>query len=544
MALATHALHRYQLKHKISDNTGKQTFIAKDLHKQVPVIVKVIPLNQLFQWAELKLFEREATILKSLNHPAIPKFIDYFEAEIDGTHSFVLVQSYLAAESLETHLKAGRRFSTAEVRDIAWQMLSLLTYLHRQSPPIVHRDIKPSNILLAHRPNQDNSQPACSSTGYLKAQLTADATGEQPAEAPSGANDVYLVDFGAVHTSLTKESGTITIVGSYGYIPLEQFSGQSCPASDLYSLGMTLIALMTGLHPAELPQVEGHIQFAELIAGNISQEQQALVQWLERMVQPYLYKRFQSAEEAFAALELTEGKAGYYHHLKPANSTVEVKRDHNRLEISIIGIGNAKPVSPQKRVLKLAWLPGAMIYGLILASVLWPFATIAFLIILELISKTGTLLLSAMVIGLLAAFIGKLFTLPKTHRVISIHCTEGIRTGIRTGNQSDITWDSTSCQLQAVDLIAYSPGYTFSEYFDGTDSKKKQGKGSESPKLSLYNGDRELEIAAFFWLQPLSRAELWWLGQEISAFLDLELQTIYSTPVVSPVPENSCGCGC
>ena len=106
----------------------------------------------------------------------------------------MLVQTYIKAESLETLIQSGKRFSEGEVLSLAEQLLILLDYLHSHSPPVIHRDIKPSNILI------------------------------------SSSQNVYLIDFGSVHTDLTKEDGTITIVGSYGYIPLEQFTGQAVPA--------------------------------------------------------------------------------------------------------------------------------------------------------------------------------------------------------------------------------------------------------------------------------------------------------------------------
>ena len=75
---------------------------------------------------------------------------------------------------------------------------------------------------------------------------------------------VYLVDFGSVQTVLAAEGGTRTVVGTYGYMPPEQFGGRTVPASDLYSLGATLIYLVTGTHPADLPQKDFRIQFEHL----------------------------------------------------------------------------------------------------------------------------------------------------------------------------------------------------------------------------------------------------------------------------------------
>lgn len=126
-----------------------------------------------------------------------------------------------------------------------------MNYLHKLNPPIIHRDIKPSNILLTNRSG-------------------------------NSIGDVYLVDFGSVQTVAKKEAGTITIVGSYGYIPLEQFMGQTTFASDLYSLGMTLIYLVTGIHPADLTQGTGKVNFDK------SKISLGFARWLSTITEPYL----------------------------------------------------------------------------------------------------------------------------------------------------------------------------------------------------------------------------------------------------------------
>jgi serine/threonine protein kinase len=76
---------------------------------------------------------------------------------------------------------------------------------------------------------------------------------------------VYLVDFGSVQAAAPREQGSYTVVGSYGYMPLEQFGGRTVPASDLYSLGATLIHLLTGQHPADLPQEGARIVFEQAV---------------------------------------------------------------------------------------------------------------------------------------------------------------------------------------------------------------------------------------------------------------------------------------
>lgn len=87
----------YALQRKLSHKAGRQTFLAKDLRTHVPVIVKVLQLDSVESWSELKLFQREAQILQQLSHPAIPEYKESFEADVDGVTSFVFVQSYIAA---------------------------------------------------------------------------------------------------------------------------------------------------------------------------------------------------------------------------------------------------------------------------------------------------------------------------------------------------------------------------------------------------------------------------------------------------------------
>jgi len=132
---------------------------------------------------------------------------------------------------------------------------------------VIHRDIKPSNILLKNR--------------------SGNSVGE-----------VYLVDFGAVQTLATQQGKTVTVVGTYGYMPPEQFGGRAVPASDLYGLGATLIALITKQHPADLPQQDLQIEFEQF-----SQLSPAFTNWLKWMTHPSLERRPASVEIAKEVLE-------------------------------------------------------------------------------------------------------------------------------------------------------------------------------------------------------------------------------------------------
>jgi serine/threonine protein kinase len=254
---------RYQLQQKLGQNAGRQTWLANDL-ETIPneqVIVKLLPFGGEVQWDELKLFERESLVLKQLNHPRIPKYRDYFSVD-DRLLWFGLVQDYIPGVSLKELLNQGKRFSEEQIRQIAVDVLEILIYLHQLSPPVLHRDIKPSNLILG----QDKQ--------------------------------VYLVDFGAVQDRAAKEGATFTVVGSYGYAPMEQFGGRTVPASDLYALGATLIHLLTGIAPADLPQDDLRIQFSDRV--NLSS---SFVNWIEKLTEPSLKRRLSSAQQALTALQ-------------------------------------------------------------------------------------------------------------------------------------------------------------------------------------------------------------------------------------------------
>ncbi len=256
---------RYRIERQLGQTTGRKTFLAFDLQTELPVVIKLLLFNNEFVWDDLKLFEREAETLKHLDLPAIPRYLDYFEFDLPTLKGFALVQTYIDAPSLEEVVQSGRRFTESELQQLATSLLDILDYLHSLQPPVIHRDLKPSNILLSNRSG-------------------------------NSIGDVYLVDFGSVQNVAAKDGGTLTVVGTYGYMPMEQFGGKTVPASDLYSLGATLIYTLSGVHPAELPQDEGKIQ---LPANSLSQGWR---RWLEILVEPSLKKRFADVKTAKSAL--------------------------------------------------------------------------------------------------------------------------------------------------------------------------------------------------------------------------------------------------
>ncbi|MBN3880812.1 MULTISPECIES: serine/threonine protein kinase [unclassified Nostoc] len=259
---------QYQLQQQLGRTiAGRQTWLATDLATQTKelVILKLLVFSTELHWDDLKLFEREAQVLQNLNHPKIPRYRDYFLVEQQPGTSLSwwgLVQDYIPGSTLQELLEQGKRFSEQELRTITKEILLLLIYLHQLNPPVLHRDIKPSNLIQG----QDQS--------------------------------IYLVDFGAVQDRTTVTGLTFTVVGTIGYTPMEQFWGRAVPASDLYALGATLIYLLTGVAPAELPQNNLRIRFRD--RTNLSSK---FGSWIEKLIQPDLEQRFADACTALKALE-------------------------------------------------------------------------------------------------------------------------------------------------------------------------------------------------------------------------------------------------
>ncbi|MEL7329046.1 MAG: serine/threonine-protein kinase [Cyanobacteria bacterium J06559_1] len=520
MKLATKLNNRYELIQDIGaksrQQTARKTFIGWDSQTQERVVVKIVQLAS-DSWTDLKLFEREAQALASLNHPAIPQYKDMFETEIEGKNSFVLVQTCIEAASLETLIQSGRRFSVVEIKEIAEHLLTVLSYLHGQTPPVIHRDIKPSNILLGQ------------SVDHADSQLQETDSTNNP--------NIYLIDFGAVHTDLTKEDGTITIVGSYGYIPLEQFSGHATPASDLYSLGMTLIYLMTGTHPAELVHVDGKVQLPHHTLDP------SLVQWLERMTAPYLHQRFDAAQQALLSLRSRQSSQGHYRHLKPNGTPIELTRARDRL---IITIPEPKPI-PSEMFMNTAIVLlfcGSFLLAIFYSSIApLPVAALfgpAIFFLCVFLCLLGGL--TSKLIEHIKALVRRLFNrlpTPKQQTIIEIDFNTGIRAGTRTHPQAAISWQTQTHCYADIDLVTYTPGYKFAPYTTGDEQVKQLG-GGVPPELSVHAKDVHYPIGH----SQLSPAEFWWLGQEISDFLGLELQTIYPMPIVDISAASTCGCGC
>jgi serine/threonine protein kinase len=290
---------RYQIRSLLGRQTGRRTFLAQDLQTEQSVVLKLLLFGVDFIWDDLKLFEREAEVLKSIDLPTIPKYLDCFDVDTELGKGFVLVQTYIEAKSLQNWLDSGRTFSEGELISIARQLLTILDYLHHRQPAVIHRDIKPSNILLGDR------------------------SGNSPGQ-------IYLVDFGSVKTA--ANGSTITIVGTYGYMPPEQFGGHTSPASDLYALGATIICLATGQHPSKLPHRDLQIDFVDRV--NISPN---MTKWLQSITAISVDSRLKSASQALLALSThSESRENTLRFAsQPFGSKIRVRNNDRCLDITV-----------------------------------------------------------------------------------------------------------------------------------------------------------------------------------------------------------------
>jgi len=159
-------------------------------------------------------FGKEATILANLNHPNLPRVIDHFTVAGQGQY---LVMDYVEGEDLQQMLDRRGPLPEAEVLPWIASICDALSYLHNQPQPIIHRDVKPANI-----------------------KITPDG---QP----------MLVDFGIAKFYDPAQQTTLGARAiTPGYSPPEQYGqGRTDTRSDIYSLGATLYALLTGKEPAD-----------------------------------------------------------------------------------------------------------------------------------------------------------------------------------------------------------------------------------------------------------------------------------------------------
>ncbi len=208
-------MNRYLVQEVIGVGGMGSVYRARDLH--FPNVVKLVAVKEMINQAPDPLvrqtivqnFEREANILATLSHPAIPRIYDYFTLD----NRSYLVLEFVNGKDLDVILSQTEGF-VPEEQVLGWgiELCDVLAFLHSHKPdPIVFRDMKPSNVMV----NQHNH--------------------------------IVLVDFGIAKSFQTGQKGTM--IGTEGYSPPEQYRGEASTSADIYALGATLHHILSRRDP-------------------------------------------------------------------------------------------------------------------------------------------------------------------------------------------------------------------------------------------------------------------------------------------------------
>lgn len=257
-------MSKYEVVRELGRNRegGRITYLATDSSLNPPqqVVIKEFRFAAAgANWSGFKAYEREIAILQELQHPRIPRYLNSFETK----SGFCLVQEYKNAPSLAQR----RSFTPEEIKEIAASLLEILVDLQKRTPPVIHRDIKPENILVDQQLN------------------------------------AYLVDFGFARIRGGELALSSVAAGTVGFMPPEeQFGRPLTEASDLYSLGATLICLLTGTRSVDVGRVIND-DYRFDFKGKVPQLSSSFISWLEKMVAPNVKQRYLNAAVALEAVK-------------------------------------------------------------------------------------------------------------------------------------------------------------------------------------------------------------------------------------------------
>ena len=315
---------------------GAQATMLKALDAQNhPVAIKVLDYSKASDWKDIELFEREIDVLKNLHIDGVPKYIKTIKTNTE----IYLVEEYIDALSLENQMKQGRVFSVNEVATILIRTAAILKQLSDCIPPIVHRDIKPANILVDKDLN------------------------------------VYLVDFGVVAN--TKQTVSMTFAGTAGYVAPEQLYGKSAPTSDIFSLGATMLYLISRTAPCDM-QLNGIVpDFDKYIPETVPD-------WLSDLIKQMMSvnpaDRPQNGGELIKLILSAQGNADSIHGHTLA---VTPKSIHGRAAVNkFVSENNLKFLEKKTRQFSAAkWITGVILFlSLVLSLIIGSWGLISSLV--------------------------------------------------------------------------------------------------------------------------------------------------------------------
>ncbi|HBE18969.1 MAG TPA: serine/threonine protein kinase [Cyanobacteria bacterium UBA11149] len=258
---------RYRPIQAIGKGGFGRAFLAEDIYHNHNCVIKQLYMEnvkpEIFQKAK-ELFHQEAQRLDELGkHPQIPSLLAHFEQN----RYLYLIQEWISGQTLDRELNKNGAYNESQIREFIGDMLPILQYIHAHR--VIHRDIKPSNII-----RRDDGK-------------------------------LFLIDFGVAKlltdTALLK---TGTIIGSPEYMAPEQLRGKAFWASDLYSLGVTCIHLLTQVPPLDMYDDPNDCwMWRDFLLPGI-QVSHSLGKILDKLIQHSIKERYQSADEVLASLKL------------------------------------------------------------------------------------------------------------------------------------------------------------------------------------------------------------------------------------------------
>ncbi len=325
--------NRYQVIQVLGAGGFGETFLAEDTHlpsRRRCVIKQLKPLAdepKTYQKVQ-QLFEREATTLEFLSEGSeqIPNLYAYFSE--NGL--FYLVQEWIQGQTLTNIVETKGCLDEKAVKEILLSLLPVLEYVH--SKGIIHRDIKPDNIILRN----SNNHPV-------------------------------LIDFGAVKETIRtaiNSSGNPTksmVIGTPGYMPIEQAVGRAVFATDIYSLGLTAIYLLTGKHPQEL---ETNPQTGEIVWEDYAEEvSSSLKTVLSKAINPNIGSRYTTASKMLYALQSSTSTA-----TTPILNTQKTQKTQKTVAVSPAARIPQNIPNSANSTASTNWLKPGLIFGGILAA--------------------------------------------------------------------------------------------------------------------------------------------------------------------------------
>ncbi|NDJ16993.1 protein kinase [Myxacorys almedinensis A] len=275
--------NRYLVQRILGQGGFGRTYLAADQYRfdELCVLKEFLP-HKIGDYETQKsrdLFEQEAKILHQLEHAQIPKFLAYFEED----ERLFLVQEFVKGRTYSSLLRErqqrGEAFSELEIVEWLQQLLPVLTYIHDRG--IIHRDISPDNIML----HQDHNVPMLIDFGVGKWTINMPYNGDETKPEPE-TKPIY--------------SRKHSVVGKIGYAPHEQlWMGQCFPNSDLYSLAVTAVVLLTGKAPQALIDPRS----LEWQWRNFATVSDRFADMLNTMLENKPSERYSSAQDILAVLE-------------------------------------------------------------------------------------------------------------------------------------------------------------------------------------------------------------------------------------------------